>query len=495
MRALCLHLALLAALLPRPAAAYEGPTTHVGLTTEAMLGSNLHAYLRQRLGHGLGLFTRLELKGAAMDTRVHRLLQFDLEKLDPAGGYRPDAKEGQFAGAWSLAGSVLAEAPASRNRHHFYCPADGQGLKNPAPALGWFIGLLATIEGADTVRKFFTGTAFDLTGMPATEWLLHKHNPHSVAAFYSNLAASVSEASPARRRHHLALAMMALGGTLHLLQDMASPTHVRNDFASGHLQKLGSSTMDRGPAYERFVAQRFGQHGLPPKGGEPVTRPDLRSYFHSAKWDGLADLTHLTHFSPGTLPAPQAVRAGTGEALAPALVQQKLSKSLRYQKPAVGAPDLACAARQTCYLRGPGGDPLAAYRVGARGKLRFRLDDRVHAAAARRLLPMAARFSTGFINHLLRGEIELALAGPDSVALTNRGPAFESGRVRVMAEDDKGSRTVLADQPLAGPLAPGAALAPLKVAIPKGTISLVGLVEGVEKGSGDPALATVILKL
>lgn len=488
--------ALLAALpAPGPALAYEGPTTHAGLTSEALLTSKLHSFLRQRLGLGLGLFTRLELKGAAMDSRTHRLLQFDLEKLDPAGGYRPDSKEGQFAASWAVAGSVLAEAPASRNRHHFLCPADGKGLDNPSPALGWLVGLLATVEGADTVRKFFTGSAFDLTGDPATEWLFNEHNPHSALAFHRELAAAVTGATPALRQHHLAVSLTALGGMLHLLQDMASPTHVRNDFSRGHLQNLGSSTLDRGAAYERYVARRFGKLGLPTQAGPAIERSNLRAFFHSKRWDGLADLTHLGHFSPGTLPPPTPVRGADGEALDPAKIRAQLSGGMAFQKPALGRLNLKCTDRAGCLMRAQDGAPMLAYQVGPEGALRFRLDRRVFGPAARKLLPLARRFSTGFIDHLLRAEVGLTLGSNGGVVVTNRGPALAGGQVRVMAEDDKGKRAVVVDQKLDGPLAAGAPLPELKAEIPKGTVKLVALLQGAEKGTGDPVLATVIVEL
>ncbi len=160
------------------------------------------------------------------------------------------------------------------------------------------------------------------------------------------------------------------------------------------------------------------------------------------------------------------------------------------------ATDLACAAKRTCYMRTKGTrSPSLAYRLGPKKKLRFRLDQRVHSAAAKRLLPLALGFSTGFINHLLRGKVELALGGADSVTMTNRGPNLVKGRLRVFSEDDKGLRTQLADHSMSNPVAAGKAFPELKVAIPKGTIKLIGLVEGVEGGSNDPLVATTIYTL
>ena len=473
-----------------PALAYEGPDTHVGLTTEAALASRLHAYLRTELGLGLGLFTRLELQGEAMDSRVHRLLQLDLDRMDPGGGYRPDPAYGQFAVSWALAGAVRAEMPASDNRHHFLCPATNTGLDQRYHSGGRTLALLATLEGSDTFRQFATATGFDLTGERATDWVFSPLNPQGVAGFYKNLAAAVSSVDPARRAHHLALTLTALGSMVHVLQDMASPTHVRNDFVPGHLEKLGSSAYTLGSAYERFVARQYGRLGIPRYTGPAITRASLRHFFHSPRWDGLADLTHLGHFSPGTIPANTQLLPDTDVKK----LQERLEKAQTFQKPALGKIDLACAVKKTCYQRDPGSKrPMLAYRVGKKGMLMFRLDNRVHAAAAGELLPRAVGFSTGFIDHLLRGKVDLALKTANQVELVNRSADLVGARVRVFAEDEAGMRTLLGAQALDNPVKSGASLALLTVQVPRGTRKLVALLEGTEQASGDPVVATKIL--
>ena len=245
---------LVVALTAIPASAYEGGTTHAGITSEAMLASRLHTFLRREHGLSLGLFTRLKLSSANMITRNARKLRHHLIRLDPAGGFRPDAMGGMHAAGWVLAGSVLADVPSSANRNHFYSPVLRGGLAQPNLLLGAAVRLMATLEGGDTVREFFTATGFDLTGASAVSWISSPDNSRSGASFYRHLAESVAAAEPGRRTHSLAMALMAMGDLLHTLQDMASPTHVRNDFVQGHLQRLGRNSMNRGSAYERHVA-------------------------------------------------------------------------------------------------------------------------------------------------------------------------------------------------------------------------------------------------
>lgn len=478
-------LLVLAALLADagPARAYDGATTHVGLCGQALLGSRLHAFLRQDLGLGLGLFDDLGLEPREMDSRDHRLLTLDLERLDPACGCRPDEKTAQSAAGWVLAGSILAEVPASTNRHHFYAPPLRKGLDNPSFLAGWVTTLLAALDGDDSVRQLLTGTGFVPSGDSALDWLRSPQNPHSIQTFYDHLARAAAEPRPEARRHYLSLAMLSLGALLHLLQDMASPAHVRNDFLGEFLEKLGSSLFDRGSAYERFVARTYGQLGLPAYEGPEIRRTSLSAYFTTDAWTGLADLTHRDMFSRGTLPPPVPVLPSSdGQAL-----RIRLSRRLIFQKPELLPLDLPAARLRTCYQDGPHG-PRLAYGIDDRGRLRFFQDERVHEAMARHLLPLAVGFSRGFINHLLRSRISLKQEG-SRVTLTNTGPTAASGSITILVENQAGRRDHLLHAPLRTPLSEGEALPPIDLTLPREARALVVLLQG-KDASGDPLLAT-----
>jgi len=486
-RACLLLLAFL--LVPATSAAYEPAPTHPGLTARALLASKLHAFLRKDCGLKLGLFQPLGLARKAMSPRDFNRLGRDLRRLDPAGGYAPDEQQVLRAAGWSMAGSVLAQIPASLNRHHFYCPPLRKGLDDRAPVLGTLLGFLAMLEGGDTVREFFTGTGFDLTGIPATRWIRHEHNRWSVDAFHEALAASVSAPTPALRDHHLALALVALGGVLHVLQDMASPTQVRNDFVDGRLQKLGSSAFDRGSAYERFVARRYGQFGVPRYQGAPVRRERIEGFFTNKSWNGLADITSVGHFSPGTLPAPVQLLESTD----PQELRQRINGRLSLAKPSLGPIDLACLRRhERCYVEGKHG-PLLAYRVDREGQLRFFLDERCYAATARHLLPLAVGYSSGLIDHLLRARITLT-ADKDGLALTNSGVPMKTARAVVLAENGKGQRGVVAEPKLSLPAGEDGQLARFSPTLPQGTRALYVLVRGTD-AHDEPFVAVTHLEV
>jgi hypothetical protein len=342
------------------------------------------------------------------------------------------------------------------------------------------------------VREFFTGTGFDLTGKPAPAWVLAGDNDLSIPALYRHLARSISTESAAARRHHLALALLAMGGVLHVIQDMASPTHARNDFRIGHLQRLGSSSFNRGSAFERYVAERYGQFGLPRGSGKPVVKRCIRDFFSNKAWTGLADITSISHFSPGTLPPPTLVLPdpAAGE------LRRRLAGKLPLKKPALGPIDLRCARarhrHRRCHVRGPHG-PLLAYRIDDQRQLRFSLDPACHAAAARHLLPLAIDYSSGLLDHLLRGRVTLT-RDVEQLSVKNVGAPIKEATGELLAEDGKGRRTRVREIKLTLPARTGDALATFSLTPPADAAALVVLIRG--KGpEGDPLLATARLGL
>ncbi|MBK8481359.1 MAG: hypothetical protein IPL40_09325 [Proteobacteria bacterium] len=440
---------LLLLALMGPAAAFDGPTTHAGLTGEAVLRSGVHQLLRT-LGQPQGLFASLGLGPVALAASAGELqrLRVDLSRLDAAEGYRPGDDGVQTALGWITAGSVLAGLPAQLERHHFLDPVTQRGLDQGQWGTSAAAATLATIEGGEQLRALLAGVGFDLSGMAAPAWLRAADNRFSVDALFFHLeGATRARARPAREQH-LVLALLALGGVLHLLQDMGSPAHVRNDFAPGMLDRLGGSVFDRGSAFERFVARRYGRVGLQAQADRAarqptITRPNLRAFFSAADWQGLADLTHARFFSPGTLPRSLPI----GLHASAATVHRALSRDLRYAAPALAPIDLGCARARVCYARGPEGAQLA-YRVDAHDRLQFWLDDRCHAATARDTLQRVLRYTLGLLAHLLRGALALEPLTSGGVAVRHLGPALGRGQLSWWVEDLEGNRRLLTERTL-----------------------------------------------
>ena len=201
-----------------------------------------------------------------------RVLGGRLEALDPSGGYRPGPDGAAPALSWVVAGAVIAETPAERGQNLFFDPSRGNGLAQAGGAfqLGHDLRMLFAEGGG--LRGASTGTTFNLTGRPSPEWLMAPDNDVGLPAFYDSLETATIAERPGPRGTALARALLALGGTLAVLEDAGDPAHVRNDFRAAYLSDWGSSLFDRGSKFERYVSETFGQAGVPAPGA-PAAAP------------------------------------------------------------------------------------------------------------------------------------------------------------------------------------------------------------------------------
>jgi hypothetical protein len=446
-------------LRPQLALAWDPATTHAGLTERALAASKFHATLAHQLGRALGSLEPLHLDLGALSPDAGRSLKSRLDALDPAGGYRPSAEGIATASAWVQAGAVLAKTPPERGRHHFFEPRTRTGLDDGPGLSGAVHAARLTFDDGATVRDSVTGLAFDLEGMPAMDWLRSPQNDLGLTAFLDHWVLAVSAPQASQRETALAQALMALGGTLAVLEDAGQPAFVRNDFRGEFL------ALDSGSAFERFVSDRYGSASLPPA-TPPVARPDLDSYFVAADGNGLAQVTQGQFFSAGTL--PQDVRFVSGQTQAQ--LADLVNRSLRFPDPKVTALDLRQAGRTRYMVRE--GIRVLAYQRNA-DRVHFFLDQAVHQDMARHLLPQVEAYAAGLVDHLLRAKLQIVVAD-NNARVTVTGtltPTDPTWGVRVFSEDDAGVRVELAPQPPQGD-------APLSFAIPKSARRVAACLRG-----------------
>ena len=436
-------------LVAMPARAYDPATTHAGLTEQAVLASELHRVLGHRLSRPLGLFEPIVLNRADLDPTLARVLGGRLDALDPSGGYRPGADGAAPALAWVVAGAVIAETPAERAKNLFFDPSRGSGLTQAGGAFQVGHDLRMLFAEGGGLRAAATGTTFNLTGRPSPEWLLAPENDVGLPAFYDQLEQATIAERPGPRATALARALLALGGTLAVLEDAGDPAHVRNDFRGAYLGDGGSSLFDRGSPFERYVAETFGQAGVPPAAA-PVNRPTVMAYITAADRQGLADRTQRRFFSDGTLPEPVVVdRLTTGvEAMRDA------RESLPYALPTLPHLDLTGMGDiHYAYASGEPGAPPAHRRrllayLRVPGRVRFFLDRAVYQDSARALLPEIGAYAAGLVDHLFRADIRLEIkAGSVAVSVTGARGIVRKGEVRLYFEDASGRRSGFASVP------------------------------------------------
>jgi len=460
-------LACAAALFVCPAArAYEPATTHAGLTERAVEASRLHSLLA-RLGRPLGMLEPLHVGFDLLGQDERRALQARLDALDPAGGYRPGPDGVAGAGAWVMAGAVLAKTPPERGANNFLDPASGKGLHDNPGLAGIAHSLRLFFDGGTDVRGLAAGTAFTLEGKSALDWIGSPSNDLGVPVFFDNWERAVSLAEPRARESALVRALLALGGVMAVLEDSGQPAYVRNDFRAAFLQ--GSD----GSAYEQFVAEHYGRTALPPAAA-PVSRPDVASFFASADGKGLANRTQRRFFSEGTIPADVSLERDTKVDD----VVRRARDSLAFPSPTLSRLMLMPAQhRRYLVLEG---HRVLAYENNGR-QVRFLLDDVVYADMARALLPEIAGYAAGLLNHLLRASLEMTVA-ENKVTVRLDGEVKEGGTLHVFTEDGSGHRRELRE--VATTLAPGATIV---LNLPAGARKLAAVLRG--RDAGGPFVA------
>jgi hypothetical protein len=504
----------------RTARAYDPATTQPGVIEKAALKSRLHRALVERWGQPLGLFEPLRLRvprlagrtGPVPDTtKPMGRVAARLARLDPAEGYRPSEVEpGQDPRApggqesdqdggdtsavaaeptnsalepegvleasalgWLAAGAALSETPPELGRNHFLDPRTGAGLDDSPGLSGFLHELRLTVDGVADLGEVATGQAFDLSGLPATAWVMHAANSQSLPAFWTTLARAGGAVEAADREAALVQALLALGGLAAVLVDMGDPARVRNDFRAAFLSPGRNGGWDRRSDYERFCARRYGRFGVP-EPDDPVVRPNVLSFFTAKDGQGLADRTNRRFFSAGTVPVEVAVDAW----MTPRLVRERAGASLVYPAPQVG-PLALRRGGITRHVMVEGRRALAYRRTPT--SVRFFLDAGVYEDTAATLLAESGAYAAGLFDHLLRVRAVLEPEGR-SVSVRLEGLSGTPGAITVQlfAEDAKGRR-----DPLGPPsaLMTGADPPALNASLPAGVAKVAAVVQG-EDGAG-----------
>jgi hypothetical protein len=219
---------------------------------------------------------------------------------------------------WLRLGTFAEDNPNPRSQHHFHdptrvhAPPDGNhGLDNQREYL---LGLdVAAGELATTLRGGGLGRAlsgllfsvlstffdleagnFDLAGISAVDRALNTTRGERMASSRDpeNLFAlpdaerylhrAIGAATVDEREHYLTLHFLALGHVLHLLQDMGSPGHVRNDFLVEHAWADADGFSLEGAPIE------VDRRATLPNGSRPIPGPNLLAAAVAAHASGVS---------------------------------------------------------------------------------------------------------------------------------------------------------------------------------------------------------------
>ncbi len=466
-----------------PAQAYDPGSTHAGMTQRAAeYQHRLHFWLKHVQGLALGAYEPIRLDVDRLDPAIRYLVRRHLRDLDPVQGYRPDDQWFDRAQAWLTAGSVLEGMPFSRGRNHFLDPRTGKGLHNATgrDALSFRLRVLDFMEGRGNFGGIWTGANFNLTGPSVLKWARDRYNPYRLETHYRHRLAALVSRTPAERRSHLAMALLTAGALLHLIQDMAVPAHVRNDFVTTYLAEQSNITLNRASAYEQQVLRAYGRAGIPAVKGQVPTFKRFNDFFTNKAHTGLADQTQRGFFSLGSLPKSRHLMGSD----TPARIMKLVRKTQPYPLPRVGDLALRDSIDHGLYYGTQDNPYLFAYRVTRAGQLEFQLDKKCYAATAERLVPQAVRFSAGLLAYLLRGSLTIKTADA-KIQIRHSGPALSGGTVQILWESASGQRIRIRAVKV-GAVKPGAVLASIpRSAVPKEARRIVAALSG-KDAQGEP---------
>jgi hypothetical protein len=452
--------------------------THKAISEKAVLNSQTDAYLKNQLGYSQGLGTLLSLdQGQIPAGERIPYAQFEA-RLNPELPSNPCSIVSLLR-----AGANLEDAPNPRARHHFHSPIANPGVTPPNPNSGLDNktdhSIIAWSADQYTQHRF-DGLHFDLTGASAekralgieepiweTEYQNYYAWPDARTYFYRSL----TKPNLAGRNHYLALMFLSLGQTVHLLEDMGVPAHVRNDFVYGHMK---STEVSWGNPFEGWIEKRIMEdnNNIPSSwlngwSSQPKVYSKISNY-----WD--TDLYGGNYVGPDPC-------AGWG--LAERTNYQFLSTSTvfgcegtKYQYPQPAESNTTLSSEQLMgdkyfrYYQGYGVQHLArqsytAYKaldyggaVVVKARKTITPDDvNVYNDYVRITIPQTIDFASGFVNYFFRGKLSVtascdsAECNPIEIYITNQSvntnvnQILKGGSFELYWDDNIGNRAQVTD--------------------------------------------------
>jgi hypothetical protein len=286
------------------------------------------------------------------------------------------------------------------------------------------------------------------------------------------LRSALSGATEQERTRALGRVFEALGHVIHHVQDMTQPQHVRNDdhcdetvpyfiFSLYSFYYASPSRCQAVGTYDPSAYEDYVSHiPSPPVTGYPI--PDYATFDSPRKWwtnsgKGSAEfasgnfVSKKTNFVLDTSNTPIVIRSDETHAFPrgsdarltevdindPAFIRRvteplPMAGHISHVEtpindayvPAFNAPNPYGSALSIWY----DSVVLSSGEVQATPSNVFTLNGATHQAAANRLLPRAAAYSTGLINYFFRGRIEITLPSEGVYGVVDHGTTYATGQ-------------------------------------------------------------------
>ena len=407
-------------------AAYDDKITHPAITEQTMT-PQFDQYLRSYLGFYSGKQYELQSGNRVLSVRE-----------------------------WLREGSTDEDSPACRASNHFHDPLKvwtESGMSDDTMGAAYLIGQKCTMDGwtYSNRQSAITWATGYLSAPPSGQKQSFSSDPGYASLnwdvardYYYRALTSTTNLQPPfppGRDYYFAHTFQYLGNILHLLQDMAVPAHVRNDFTS-HIAFNGITSSDFlrwfGNHYEYYVQTHTDAIRSIPD--QAVIYPSFANTRLTDFWDtdqyngnnpsaglsrGLAEFTNANYLSDSTIPFT--LRTQNHMYPYPKIDDPNIQICLDYEPGSTdkrvylsrkdrGACPPISTARSADHFATLGfwNDMSVKTIIDSVMNLDLTvlatpisLDDNVHNTYAKELVPRAVGYSAALINYFFRGTIEI----------------------------------------------------------------------------------------
>lgn len=339
---------------------------------------------------------------------------------------------------WLQSGAELEDNPACRASNHFHDPLkdwDESGLTDTH----WLVNLVCWGFGlgqypSDKINSNITwATGYKAPSIKEDEENgvreFNKEDWDSAREYYFSYLTgkdfSGEEIAPDKdaRNTYMAKGFIALGHVLHLLQDMAVPAHVRNDFSQGHTDIFpdSQSTPWRwfGNWFENYVKKNNSATWFNESAGGVLNDISLTNFWDTEEYDGsvpitdenmlgLAEYTNLNFVSAYTI-----FKEYTFPGESSTNIEEYLLGNL---EPEIVEGEDGEIRKMYYFSKIQHGEEIDHFLIpsyfskdmaGISGGIErtYRLDERCFNDYAALLIPRAIGYSAGLLNYFFRGKL------------------------------------------------------------------------------------------
>ena len=421
---------ILVLLQPRFAVGYDDQIAHPEITGKAVSDvSNLNAYLKTSLGFSKGLDTHLPSDSTDPNKTILKLL---------------------------TAGSTAEDSPSCRASNHFHDPLKAWGESGMSDEPWWLNRKCSSWSPwySDIIWATGQETKGGLT-VTRRNQIMGWDNARTY--LYNALISGVQT----ERETNLTKTFQSLGNVLHLLQDMAVPAHVRNDFTS-HIAFNGKTSSEFvrwfGNHYEYYVQNHQGTITNQTAQLPSFTNTRLTDFWDTDQYKGitplkdnsigLAEFTNANYISDSTI--PYTIRSLKHIYTYPKIDDPNIQICIDYEPGSTkkrvylsrkdrGACPPITEARSADHFAALGlwNDFSVNTIIDAVLNLDLTvlatpvsLDDNVHKTYANDILPRAVGYSAKLLDYFFRGSIEITVpisAPPSSNGVYSMIDATQAG--------------------------------------------------------------------